>query len=232
LLYLVMRGTRGLLVCAKGMPKIQILSHGSDKSPIFQPVFGAAWSAMPQVLRQRYANRAFTQDVVKAEGFLDITASPLMRILSPLLKITGLLVPYEGKHVPVTVHFRSEPHSAAFCLDREFRFPGRPAYVFQSAMIATGGNEIVERLRFGICWKATCTYDGNKVKLVHKGYVWRVFGLQIPVPVQLLFGKGSAEEEATGPSSFRMSMDIIHPLFGHVFGYRGSFAVKAVTLDP
>lgn len=228
LLYPSMRGVRNLLIRMKGIPKIRNLA--GNKAPIFQSIFGTAWAEMPPVLHQHYANRPYTNDLVRVEGIMEVTASPLMRILAPLLKFTGLLVPYEGKQVPTIVCFRSEPDSSAFCFDREFHFPGHAPYHFRSRMIPAGGNEVIEHMSLGIGWRAAYTYANNKVTLTHKGYIWRLFGIQIPMPFHLLFGKGYAEEEVMGTNSFRMKMEIRHPWFGQVYAYSGNFEVKEVAL--
>jgi predicted DCC family thiol-disulfide oxidoreductase YuxK len=231
-LYPVMRAARNLLIRLKGVPKIHNLADEMRKLPIFQPVFGANWSRLPPALKARYANRPYSNDLGTVEGHLDISVSPMMRILAPLLKWTGMLVPYHGKQVPVVVNFASYPHSEACHFHRTFHFPGRAPYVFRSSMTPEAGNVIVEDLNLGISWRATCDVEDNKVVLRHLGYVVRVLGWRVPVPLQLLFGTGYAEEEATGPASFRMKMEINHPLLGEVFAYRGHFEVKGVLIDP
>ncbi len=226
LLYPSMRGIRNLLIRIKAVPKIHNLAGGD--TPIFQPIFGAPWADMPPVMHRHYANRPYTHDIVRVEGIMEITSSRLMRIFSALLKRTGLLVPYEGTQVPTVVQFRSEPTSRAFHFDREFHFPGRPPYHFRSRMMPAGGDEVTEHMSLGIGWRAAYAYADNKVTLTHKGYVWCLFGLRIPMPFHLLFGKGYAEEEAAGDNGFRMSMEIRHPWFGHIYGYSGMFEVKEV----
>lgn len=199
--------------------------------PIFQRIFGEAWQAMPPVLHQHYANRPFTRDTVIVEGIMEVRASRWIQIFAPLLKWTSLLVPYQGQQVPTTVIFRSEPDSRAFCFDREFHFPGKAPYHFRSRMVPVGDNEVIEYMSCGIGWRAAYRFADNKVTLTHRGYVWRVWGFNIPMPMHWFFGKGSAWEEATGESSFRMHMDICHPWFGEVYAYAGSFEVKEVRLD-
>ncbi len=231
LLYPAMRGTRNALMYIKGKPKLGNLANG-NKSPIFQPIFGEAWQTMPAVMHQHYANRPYTNDVVVVEGLMEVRASRLMRFFAPLLKWSGLLVPYQGQDVPTTVTFRSEADSRVFRFDREFRFPGKAPFHFLSRMMPVGGNEVIEYMSLGIGWRAAYQFTNNKVTLTHRGYVWRLFGLNIHFPFHWLFGKGYAEEEATGDSNFRMYMDIRHPWFGEVYAYSGDFTVKDVVLEP
>lgn len=230
LLYPAMRSTRNALIRIIGVSKLNNLAN-SEKTPIFKSIFGEAWDTMPSVMHQHYANRPFTQDVVRVDGIMEIRASRWMQFFAPIMKWSGLLVPYRDDAVPTTVWFRSESNSRAFCFDREFRFPGKRPYHFRSRMFPIGGNEVIEYMSFGIGWRAAYHFADGKVTLTHRGYVWRLLGHNIPVPLHWLFGKGSAEEEATGENSFRMKMDIRHPLLGEVYAYNGSFVVQEVTLE-
>lgn len=197
---------------------------------IFQSIFADAWHSMPPALHQHYANRPYTRDAVTVEGVMEVRVSRLMQLFSPLLKWSGLLVPYQGHEVPTTVTFRSETDSHAFVFDREFRFPSKAPCHFRSRMVPAGGNEVIEYMSLGIGWRAAYRFANNKVTLTHRGYVWRVLGYNIPMPLHWLFGKGYAEEEATGEASFRMKMAILHPWFGEVYAYAGNFEVKEVIL--
>ena len=90
---------------------------------------------------------------------------------------------------------------------------------------------MIEYMSLGIGWRAAYQFVDNKVTLTHCGCVWRILGFNIPMPMHWFFGKGYAEEEATGDTSFRMHMDIRHPWFGEVYAYAGSFEVKEVRLN-
>ncbi len=200
--------------------------------PTFKPIFGSSWETLPAALKLHYANRPFTQDVVKVKGLLDVTSSPLMRLFAPLMKWAGLLTPYVGTQIPAEVYFRSFPDSDIFCFDRSFYFPGKPACHFRSQMTPVGGDEVIEFMSFGIGWKAAYRFVDDKVVILHRGYVWRILGMKIPMPFHLIFGRGYAEEQATSNTSFRMLMQIRHPWLGTIYEYRGSFEIKEVTLEP
>lgn len=158
-------------------------------------------------------------------GSLNIHLSPIARLLKPVFRCTGTLVPYEGKDVPVTVDFVTETGSAAFRFERRFEFPGRAPYYFRSAMFPLGGNEVVEMMRCGLGWRAAYSWDGAKVILAHRGYVVRLFGMLVPVPLALLMGRGYAEEHPLSDDSFSMWTETRHLLWGRVFGYDGIFTV-------
>ena len=88
------------------------------------------------------------------------------------------------------------------------------------------GSEVVEFMRFGFGWRASYAWDGQKVWLHHKGYVWRIFGILIPVPIGWIIGGGDAWEEPLSDDSFSMWMGVVHPWFGQTYSYGGTFRVK------
>lgn len=200
----------------------------ADAGIIFQSIFGEAWNLLPLVMQKHYAVRSGSNDKVVVEGTMDIERSWLARLLSPLLRLCGALVPYSGKDVPVTVCFSSPPGSRAFIFDRVFHFPGHAPCRFHSRMEQIRIDEVVEFMRFGIGWRLRYGWDGQRVRLHHAGYVWRIFGVLIPLPLELLIGKGSAWEEPVDDHTFRMWMGVIHPVWGQTYSYSGTFRVTEV----
>ncbi len=198
----------------------------TNKIPIFQSVFGAQWPSLPPVMHRHYSNRPYCDDVVITVGKMDVEFGWLVRLLSPFLRIFGALVPHQGNDIPVTVYFKSEPDSAAFCLERIFNFENIKPYIFLSKMVQTKDDVIIEFMKFGIGWKHRCYYNGKKVILEHRGYVWKILGTIIPIPLTLFLGKTYAEETAINNNSFRMKMNIVHPWFGKIYEYRGVFEIK------
>lgn len=193
--------------------------------PIFQAVLGEQWNKLPLVFHKHYANRPFTDDVVVVSGKMDVEFGWLIKLFSPLLRLFGVLVPYQGNDIPVTVKFRSETESSAYCLDRTFNFLNKKPYVFYSKMVPVKDELIIEFMKYGIGWKHRFYYNGDKVILEHHSYVWKFLNIIIPVPVGLFLGRGYAEEEAINDNEFRMKMNITHPLFGKMYEYRGEFEV-------
>jgi hypothetical protein len=158
---------------------------------------------------------------------------PLLRLASPLLKTCNMLTPWSGEDVPCTVEFHSEPDSRAFIFARRFDFPGRPPHVFRSKMIPQGPHEVIEYMANGIGWRCGYFYDGQRVLLRHRGYVWRLFGGDMPLSWigEWLLGCGDAFEEATGNDSFRMRMTLSGGLFGRLteYSYEGEFTVTEMA---
>jgi hypothetical protein len=85
-------------------------------------------------------------------------------------------------------------------------------------------NTVVEFMPLNIGWRKKYTCDGNKVRLNYAGYVWKIFGFLIPLPLAFILGKVYLEKEALSDDAFKMNMQIIHPLFGQYL-YAGEFKI-------
>ena len=204
-------------------------------APIFAEVFGAQWDGLPAALKAHYANRPYSNDVVTHHGALDISLSPMMRRFKWLLRLSRVLVPFEGTGIPCTVYTRSDPRSKTYIFERHFFPPGEAEYVFRSELVCLKPHVVVEYFAFGGGWKATYWYEGDKVILRHAGFCWRVFGWHVPLPgwLDVFFGVGGAFEQATGEDRFCMATELNHFLHdGPMVGYRGEFTVTEVRLEP
>ncbi len=223
LTYPWLRGARNLLLKQRNIGRIDNL--GLKDEPIFKPVFGASWDDLPPVMKKHYANRPYTNDVVTVEGHLDVMSKGPVALLAPLLWLLRLVPPANETRVPVTVNFRSAPDTKEFQFDRIFHFKDKPPYHFRSRMLRIIGNEVIEIMRFGLCWRMLYLWDGTRVLLQHKGYALNILGHFLPLPVTFLIGRGDAEEIPVSDDIFEMSVKVSHPLWGNFYEYKGPFKV-------
>ncbi len=198
-----------------------VLDHEPNQ-PIFKHVFGSTWEAMPPILKSRYGNRAFCDDFVKVQGLLTIVFSKYITIMSPILRLFGALVPYQGRDIPVTVEFQSKKYSNNISMNRTFDYPNKKPYHFNSTL-EISKNEVIEFVRFGLGIRQQVTYENNKVILKSLGYVWRIGNMTIPLPLGLFMGDIYSEEEAVSANSFKTVLRITHPILGKIFEYQGVF---------
>jgi hypothetical protein len=198
---------------------------------IFKSIFGNSWKHLPPVMHKHYANRAYTMDKVTMQGVMKVELSLLAKLFAPLMRLTGVLAPYESDNIPTTVHFDSSPADNSLRFNRIFYFPGRQPYHFRSCIIPAGGNEVIELMQYRICWHATYAFDGKKIIITHRGYKLRLFGKLIRLPLEIIVGKGYAEEEVIDDSTFRMYMEIRHLIFGRFYAYSGKFRISEVNLS-
>lgn len=196
----------------------------------FEAVFAEQWAALPPVLKAHYANRPFSHDRVTVEGVMDVEMAGWLKALSPVIRWARMLTPYAGRDVPVTVRFESERDSQAFVFHRQFRFD-KGEIVFHSRMIPTGAHEVIEYMTFGIGWRVAYSFDGQRVQMTHKNYVWRVFGrvLNLPKFIEPVIGRGMAWEEAVSEDEFIMRMELRSPWLGLLYAYGGRFRIAEVT---
>jgi len=205
--------------------------ENSCRTPTFRPIFGDTWGDLPPVMHKHYANRPFTGDEVIVEGLMEVKIHWLVKLFAPLFAISKTLVPKAGKNVKVSVKFKSRQDSNLFCFDREFSFDDGKDYRFFSRMEPIGGNEVVEWTASGLGWRATYSYENNRVILRHRGYCIKLFGARIALPLTPLFGSANAEEWVISDSEFGMFMNIKHLLFGELYSYGGTFEIAEMRLD-
>lgn len=202
----------------------------NSSEQIFKTVFGSAWQTIPPVFQKRYINRPFCHDISTVEGAMDISYSKTMSWMMPIFRLIHILAPYRGKNVPVTVDIRSQIDSDTVSLNRKFYFPDKKPYEFNARMQVVKMNDVIEHMSFGLSWRNHCFYDGKKVVMQHKGYVWRIFGLNIPLPLEFILGSGHAEEEALDDNSYKLTMTLSHPLFGVTYSCSGNLSFKKLPI--
>ena len=194
--------------------------------PIFKSIFGDEWDKLPPVLKKHYANRPYTDYKTTATGTLDIMCKPPLLWLRPLMNLLGQIPTHNEEKVPVTVNFKSGKSDNFFHFKRIFNFKNGKTYAFQSRMVQTKNNEVIEIMRFGLGWKTRFSWDGDKIILTHAGYTLFLFGYFFPLPLTVLLGKGYAEERAIDETTFEMKTYITHPWWGKIYEYKGRFEVQ------
>jgi len=219
--YPLMKASRNLLLRLLGIDKLHF-KKGIVEGPLFKQVFGKDWNDLPEVMRKHYAAEVFKDDIQTIQGSLDIFIKPWLKGLA---KLTGQLVSQSGENVPVTVSFSCKGHANSFFFDRQFFFPDGEVQHFESRMVWQGGNVLIEFMRFGLGWKLAYSWEDERVILRHRGYVWRVLGFNLPIPLSVILGKGYAEEIPLDENSFEMKTYTEHFLFGKTFGYSGRFEI-------
>lgn len=209
------------------MKPVTSSDHLPIQQPIFKAIFDQCWDKLPIVLKKHYNNLANTNDQVVMTGQLDVMCKPPLLWLSPLLKLIGQMPARNEKNVAVSVCFQSHENTSAFHVNRTFHFKqGRP-YVFRSKLLHVKENQVVELMRFGLGCKMRYLWDGEKIVLMHDGYVLRLFGYLLPLPLTFIFGEVYAEERAVDEHHFDMLMCIRHTLIGKIYEYKGRFEVSS-----
>lgn len=199
-----------------------------DGRPVFEQVLGPQWERLGAVVRRHYTMAPYSADHVCVHGTMDeVHHARWARMLMPLGRLFGALVPHAGRAVPIEVHYRCRPDDAQLHWDRIFRFEGRAPFHFRSRMaLARGKGEVIEYVRFGLGLRLAVSAEDGALVFRDRGYVWRLFGgLHLPLPLGLLMGTAYVEErpDPQDGECFSMRMVLRHRWFGDVFRYSGRF---------
>jgi predicted DCC family thiol-disulfide oxidoreductase YuxK len=218
-----LRSIRNHLLRGKSVGRIDNLMR--RREPLFKSIFGEAWDHLPPVFKSHYANRPYTNDRTRVIGVMDVACFGPLKVLAPLMNAMGQIPARNQKDVSVAVEYTSDFYSRSFTFRRMFAFADDEPYTFGSRMVQTQNNEVVEIMRFGLCWRLRFSWDGVRVTLSHRGYAFNLFGLFVPLPLTWLLGRGHAEETAVNDRTFDMATHITHPLWGRVYEYKGRFRI-------
>lgn len=193
--------------------------------PVFKNVLRDEWSKLGNVIRKHYFLRPYSQDSICVSGEMEKIHhhSNLAKMLIPLGMVFGSIVPKRGRNIPIDVHYSARENDSCIHWDRVFRFDNSPPFHFKSFMQHVSGNEVIEFVRFGVGMRLAVTVENGALVFRSKGYVWKVFGMTIPIPAGLLFGQAYVEERPVDEQSFRMKMVLNHQVFGSLFRYSGTF---------
>lgn len=197
-----------------------------SRNPVFQDILGADWHRLGEVIRRHYFLRPFSSDYICVRGTMhEVSHSAIARLLIPMARLFGALVPYRGREVPIEVHYTTRLDDGTIHWDRVFHFPGRTPFHFRSHMECVGGSRVIEFVRFGVGMRLNVTAEDGALVFRDAGYIWRLFGVDVPLPMGLLMGRAYVEERPIVADHFSMRMTLTHPLFGELFRYNGSFTL-------
>ena len=222
-MYPWMRGLRNWLLRRKKVGRIDNLSLRDE--PIFKSVFGKDWDKLPPIMQKHYANHPYQHEVNSVKGNVDVYCKPPLLWFAPVMKLLSQVPAFNENDVSITVDFESDLNTKAFHFKRCFYFANKKPYHFRSRMLPIKNNELVEIMALGLCWRMQVFWDGEKVILAHKGYALHLFGHFIPLPLTYILSAGNAEEHPVDDNTFDMEVNITHPWWGNIYGYKGRFEV-------
>ncbi|MBV1882436.1 MAG: DUF4166 domain-containing protein [Pseudomonadales bacterium] len=194
------------------------------RKSIFEIVLGDQWDDLCDVIKRHYSLKPFSDDYVCVRGEMsEVYHSAAAKLLIPFAILFGAVVPFRGSNVPIEVHYNSNTRNGNLYWDRIFKFSDKNHFHFKSHMEHIQGNEVVEFVRLGVGMRLKVTAEEGAIIFRDNGYIWRLLGVTIPIPVNLVLGSAYVEERSIDDSTFSMKMIIKHPLFGVMFRYAGKF---------
>ena len=189
---------------------------------MFKTILSDQWESLNPALRKHYG--ISDGEEVRMTGELAVKHGKFIKILMPLIRLTGALVPVEGDKFVVTVE--NKRIGDTFYWHREFK-KGDVSYVFNSKM-QQFGDDIVEFVGFGIGIRMGLKISEGGLVYEDKGYVFRLGTMLIPIPLRLLMGRAEIEEfkSADSLNDLEMRFVVNHPWFGFLFSYMGFFNLE------
>jgi len=186
---------------------------------MFRYVLAEQWESLSPVLQRRYAIKNGME--FNMQGVLEVKHGKLIKLLMPLIRLTGALVPVEGENFLVKV--KNHRIGNTFYWHRTFQKDNK-IYCFNSKM-QQFDNDIVEFVGFGIGIRMGLNVVNGGIVYNDKGYVIKIANKLIPIPLHWLVGRFVIEEYASQDDSnnFTMQFKVKHPCFGLAFSYQGYF---------
>lgn len=186
---------------------------------MFKTLLADQWGLLSPTVRQHYGIK--DGEEISMEGELSVKHGKFIKLLMPLIRLTGALVPVEGEKFIVTVENKRTEDT--FYWHRRFRKINK-VYEFKSKM-QQFDNDIVEFVGLGIGIRMRLKVKDGGLVYEDKGYVFKLGTILIPIPLRLLIGKSFIKEFTTddGPHDLEMRFVVKHPWFGFGFSYMGYF---------
>lgn len=197
---------------------------------IFNIILGDDWENLGEIIKEHYFLQPHSNDYICVCGEMtEIHHSLFAKLIIPFGLIFGAIVPYRGKNIPVDVHYNSNIENSNIYWDRVFKFSEKKHFHFKSHMEHIKDNNVIEFVRFGIGIKLKVTSEQGAIVFRDMGYIWRILGVDIPLPLSLVLGHIYVEERPIDRNFFSMKMIMTHSLFGVLFRYKGKFNLNKNT---
>jgi len=116
------------------------------------------------------------------------------------------------------------------CWQRSITFPEGKIINFNSVFIHHKDNEFIEYINGFLGLKMYAFVENQQLKYESKGYILKIGKLTLPIPEWLALGHASiveTEHNSDDTQTFNMAFKLVHPLFGEVFSYKGTFVTYA-----
>ncbi len=189
---------------------------------MFKKILAEQWDLLSPAVQQHYGIQ--DGEEITMQGELAVKHGRFIKLLMPLIRLTGALVPVEGEKFNVTVE--NKRIGDTFYWHRRFK-KNNKVYEFKSKM-QQFDNNIVEFVGLGIGIRMGLKVVDGGLVYKDKGYVFKLGSILIPIPLRLLIGKSFIEEFTTKdtPHDLEMRFVVNHPWFGFGFSYMGYFNFK------
>ena len=192
---------------------------------MFNKILSEQWNSLSPFIQQHYGLR--DGEGIYLKGQLAVKHGKFLKLLMPLIRLTGSLVPVEGQCFNVSVLNKREGENYYWC--RKFE-KDHKVYEFNSVMNLYG-NDVIENVGLRIGIKMRLSERNGGLLYEDKGYVFKLGKQYVPIPLHLLMGKSVIEEFTLSDNKHDIDMRFVvtHPWFGFMFSYMGYFNIDRMT---
>ena len=198
------------------------------QQPVIKKALGENWDKLADVIKRHYDITPGQSSNMTIKGIMDeVYHSSIAKLFILPGRIFGALVPYKGKNIPTEVHnWTTIDNNEAMFWHRTLTFPGKSPAIFKSRMEHIKNDEIIEYVRYGMGIRMKMSVENGALFFKSIGYVWKLAGMEIPIPNWAILGDAEIIEKAISDDEFFIDFKIIHPLFGRTFAYSGVYAIR------
>ena len=145
---------------------------------MFKTLLADQWDLLSPAVQQHYGIK--DDEEMSMEGELAVKHGRFIKLLMPLIRLTGALVPVEGEQLNVTVENKRIGNT--FYWHRRFKKDNK-VYEFKSKM-QQFNNDIVEFVGLGIGIRMRLKVIDGGLVYEDKGYVFKLGSILIPIPLR------------------------------------------------
>lgn len=187
---------------------------------LMQHALGADWDTLPPALQAHYQLGTNT-DV----GHMDIEYPRWMQPYLSLLRLVGALVHRRGRQVATTVEKTVKGERQYW--RRTLSFADGRVIRFNSFWVHAGGNQLIEYVNPVLGLQMAVQVQDGRLHYEGVRFVVKLGRWRLPLPESLVLGHTRIVETASDDTHFAMDFRLLHPWFGQVFRYAGSFETRA-----
>ena len=193
----------------------------------FAHLLGAkVWARLPLSVRKRFGKRLGPGASVVYRGeVIETRLSLLGRIFAQILRPVGAPLPLEqskgGEAAIVTV--TEAPNGQGQFWTRQYNRKAGFPQVIHSQKSFTGPTGLEEQVGGGIGMTLRLKAEPKSLLFVSDEYFINLFGTRIYFPRWLTPGALTVGHHDLGNGRFDFTLDLVHPLFGHLLHQRARF---------
>lgn len=201
------------------------------QQPVIKQALGESWEQLDDIVKRHYDIIPGKPSKMIIKGVMDeVYHSSIAKLFLLPGRLFGALVPYKGKKIPTEVrNWTTAENTAAMFWHRTLDFPNKAPVIFKSRMEHIKGDEIIEYVQFGMGIRMQMSIKEGALIFKSIGYVWNIAGIKIPIPTWAILGDAEIIEKAISDKEFFIDFNMVHPVFGRTFSYRGAFSIKTST---